>query len=90
MVDRVQNLSGSGWLANQRFGFGFIGFQRLVNFRVYRVFGFEKVTKIHNFFTIFWSKIFRFGKCSDIFTKKFSNIDENSNFGGNLCSKMAM
>ena len=71
VVDRVQNLSGSGWLANQRFGFGFIGFQRLVNFRVYRVFGFENVPRIFNFFTIFWSKIFRFGKCSAIFTTNF-------------------
>ena len=71
VVDRVQNLSGSGLLANQCFGFGFIGFQRLVNFRVYRVFGFENVPRIFNFFTIFWSKIFRFGKCSAIFTTNF-------------------
>ena len=42
VVDRVQNSSGSGWLADHGFGFGFIGFQTLINFRVYRVFGFEK------------------------------------------------
>ena len=53
VVDRVQNSSGSGWLANQRFGFGFSGFQRLVNFRV---FGFGKIARIFNFLLFFGPK----------------------------------
>ena len=49
LVNHVQTSGGSGpefsvsgWLADHGFGFGFIGFQTLINFRVYRVFGFEK------------------------------------------------
>ena len=71
VVDRVKNLSGSGWLASHGFGFGFIGFQPWIDIRVYRVFGFEKVTKITNFFTIFLVKKVIFGRCRDISTKYF-------------------
>ena len=70
-LEKNQWLQNSGGSGPEFIGFGFIGFQRLVNFRVYRVFGFEKVPRIFNFFTIFWSKIFRFGKCSAIFTTNF-------------------
>ena len=78
MVDRVRNLSGSGWLAKHGFGFGFIGFLPNIDFQVYRVFGFEKVTKIHNFCGL---KILHFVD-TIILSQNFSNIYENSNFTG--------
>ena len=75
MVDRVRNLSGSGWLAKHGFGFGFIGFLPNIDFRVYRVFGFEKVIKILHFVDTI------------ILSQNFSNIYENSNFTGYFCCK---
>ena len=45
VVDRVQNSSGSGQHEDHAIGFGFIGFVTIMNFRVYRVLGFEKLTK---------------------------------------------
>ena len=53
VVNRVPNLSGLGWVANQGFGSGFIGFHGFTNYQVFR---FEKITQIHQFFIIIWSK----------------------------------
>ena len=59
MVDRVQNSSGSGWDDDHAFGFGFIGFVTLMNFRVYRVLGYEKVTENYSNLTFLGHDFFR-------------------------------